>query len=363
MFEFDLLIHELRALLARACLEGLPFVGKGVGVCDELDAVVTASIQHELERLSESAKVAFSIGKSEGERDGVTPAILKDVHGSDPHLWVYVDPVDGTTTGANGGTRCYSAMAVDASPPSELLKCLPDSTSIFFVGSNLDAFPADITRGSDGLRELMHAVPDVKVGMLHREDNRLLFEHLKGRPVVWRHGTQTGYLPSVETDDGLLVGDSTVTLPYEVPVGFGRVGMVEAVIESTLWTSWNALVVSKQRILEHDETSAGYLDDYLATLSSGCFEMAQFFTEDEAQQLRSQGVDEEMLTALNPASLGRTYESVVVVASITGNLTPGIGVPRNVIDPIVSRGGAYEIAVLEKVRRRSMRCLKERISK
>jgi hypothetical protein len=330
------LLADLGKVMAGVVARCLPLIGSGAERSRDLDAVATRELEMQLIKWSDRRHIDLALGRAEGERDGSPSLSLEGAHQEGAHqegapTWhVYSDPVDGTLCGVSGEPRCCSALALDKAKPPRLVRDLPDSTSIFFVGSNFHDVVPDLSDVRESLESVALACRerDGLFGSLNRPDNRQLVEDVFGlhRP---RNVTacKTGHAETIFSDGVVLVGDSTVTLPLEADAGFGRIGFVEAIIESALWRNWVGLVMSKGAMAEWPGGPMSYLDSYARAIKAGTATVDNFFTPVECVLIKSSNLESVVLGPLSRESLGRSDETVTLIAGITGSACPEIDYP------------------------------------
>ncbi|WP_218003046.1 hypothetical protein, partial [Nocardia asiatica] len=306
-----------------------------------------------IERILASARGLGNIGLGacEGPRDGARVISVAGDDSADIH--VYCDPIDGTLNAACGGPRAHSVVAFTSARPSSERRAVPDAQSIFAIGSHrldvADAFDRP-RRWRDLLAQHLHDV-GVTTAVLHRDDNIAMLRAIAGdRAEPFVVGSTSGYRPNLAGDGWIAVGDATITLPFECDLEFGRLGAVEAQIQSALYPSWVGLVVSRDRIRESADGLCGYVDRYLGGRARGDMEeLAALFTEQELARFRAENRSlGDVTTPLTPDCFGIGRDAVVAIAALSSSADPLLeGSIEVVPDPIWnSERGSLDMEVL-----------------
>ncbi|WP_280243776.1 hypothetical protein [Nocardia abscessus] len=191
----------------------------------------------------------------------------------------------------------------------------------------------------------------VTTAILNRDDNFAMLRTLAGAPAErFVVGSTSGYRPSLAGDGWIAVGDATITLPFECDLEFGRLGAVEAQIQSGLYESWIGLVVSRDRIRESADGLCGYLDRYLTAWATDDMELlAALFTEDELEEFQADGMRlRDAAAPLTPECFGIGQDAVVAIAALSSSADRLLENSIEVIgDPIWDPDrGALDVEVL-----------------
>ena len=249
----------------------------------------------------------------EGERDGILVSPLQTMQPwQKAALAAAIDPIDGTTPCAAGGSRCVSAAAVSLSPQVRYL-AIPDELSCFCFASNTDpAFAADAR---------FALPPDCstqnRIATLHRAESKELWEFLLSKPLEPKQlGEKSFYLPNMITDEIFFAGDTSIPLFYECDHFLGRVGISEARMESRLWRFWRGIIVSAKRLKEQP---VAYLQQRMkAAYNPSSYRVNDFFTAEEVSRLKLYGWDDvDILRLHTPQTFAPVYD-LILIGSITG---------------------------------------------
>lgn len=291
---------------------------------------------------------AFVVRGAEGERDGVAPLSTPPMS-ADAEPWaVYCDPIDGSSCAAGGDPRSVSVIAL--APDRMNRRTLPDSTAVFCLGSHV----IDASGAFDDAGALNRALSRVfcsggggSIGTLNRVDNRrLLTEH--GRSEAARRGSERRSTASVEGDGWFAAGNTTVLLPLEVDTEIGRMGLVEAQIQSAMTPSWSGMVVSRDRLQDYPGGTTAYVYDLMRERAHPEDALARLFSTRERAMFRAAGWESEtLLRPLTTESFGPGREAVIAIAGITGSRDDTLRTKRTTVASAVpTTGGATRIHVL-----------------
>lgn len=318
------------------------WLGRGGEHCGAMDAAATTAVH----RILTGTRTDLSIltASCEGSRDS-SAALARSAPDATGTLYAYCDPLDGTLNGARGGPRCYSLLAL--SPQwGRVDRACADAQSVFSLGSNTwdvsAAFDADTWEGL--VREHLHDRQRLTAS-LHRADNLALLAQLGGpsedRYVV---GSRTGYRPTLLAPGCLLVGDATVTLPWECDLEVGRMGLTEVQVQSALYSSWRGLIVSRDRVAGFPAGPLGYLRRYLCARDWGDNEtLTQLFTVSELAAFAAAGLPmQEVVQTLTPDRFGLGRGGVLALAALSSPADPALAYRPGILDdpePDVARGG------------------------
>ncbi|MFI9411919.1 hypothetical protein [Nocardia gamkensis] len=328
-------IEAASAAVAAGVSAAFPFVGGGAETRSLLDEEATLAIELVLADTRGLGKIG--LGACEGPRDGARVIRVAD----DPaEIYVYCDPIDGTLNAACGGPRAHSVVAFTSAGTSSGRRSVSDGQSIFAIGSHSADVSAVFDRPGRWRDLIAQHARDVTVttAILNREDNFAMLRTLAGALVKrFVVGSTSGYRPSLAGDGWIAVGDATITLPFECDLEFGRIGAVEAQIQSALYASWTGLVVSRDRIRESPDGLCGYLDRYLfARATDDTNLLTTLFTEEELEWFRADG--QELLDAtapLTPDCFGIGRDAVVAIAALSSSEDRLLGSSIEVVgDPI-----------------------------
>lgn len=322
------------AATASAVRAAMPFVGTGVGERSQMDREATAAMAAVLDGSGRDLVVAAA----EGERDGVAPLALREPSSSRRASRIFCDPVDGTMPASMGLDRAFSVIAIADDSASSWHDRLPDSTSVFSIGSHT----ADV-RGVINEPSRIPAVVsatlsqrDSRLATLSREDNILLMEDLSDRvaelrsgrrDVVARADSEPPYA-TIERDRWFAVGDATVLLPFEAASEIGRMGLVECAIQSGCYSSWEGRIVSRDIMKAHPKGTLGYLAAFAELRDDPDECMARMFTDVERARFSAHGLNAQQITStLTPDGFGAGRKSVVAIAALRQSAPVG-GRPR-----------------------------------
>jgi hypothetical protein len=302
-----------------------PLVAGGDSVKMALDEAATGALGSFLSAQTELS--SLGLRSCEGSRDGAPTLTLAVDRSAD--YQVYCDPIDGTLNAARGGPRSFSVLAL-TSTGGVRDSWFDDTQSIFGIGCQSSSV-ADVLAESGGWSELIEehlARPMQLTATLNREDNlALLLELGRLDPERLVVGSRSGYRPSLGGAGFLAVGDATVALPFECDLEFGRIGLLEAQIQSALYSSWCGLAVSRDRIRQEPTGLRGYLQRYLAATAWGdTGTLKSLFTAPELAAFQQRGVAlTELTTPLTPTDFGVGLEAVVAVAVLTSPSDEALG--------------------------------------
>lgn len=310
---------------ATAVAAAYPFIGLGPQAKNLLDGAAAEAISATLSAAMREGAGTIRVAGCEGARDASPTVALPP--GPEPAVDLFCDPIDGTLNAARGGPRAVSVVAFGRSRP---VTPLSDDQAVFAVGSH----SADVSTVFDTaagpfelIAEHLHR-PEVITATLNRDDNRALLYELAGRYAAGRAiGSRSGYRPTIAGPGWTAVGDTTITLPYECDLEFGRIGLLEAQIQSALYPSWSGLVVSRDRIRAHPGGLRGYLRDYLhARTRTDIAALRSLFTATELCWFDEQQTPIDNVTAtLRPDRFGVGSDAVIAIASLTGLDDPVTG--------------------------------------
>ncbi|MGF6884905.1 hypothetical protein ABIA39_008604 [Nocardia sp. GAS34] len=331
---------------ATAVAATYPFVGLGPQVKNLLDSAAAEAITITLGTATLAGGSRIRVAGCEGARDASPTVELPSATGP-AELDLYCDPVDGTLNAARGGPRAVSVVGFGRPGTATPLF---DDQAIFAVGSHSQDVSAVFNYGADlfGLiAEHLHR-PELMTATLNREDNLGLLGELAGQYAAGRViGSRSGYRPTIAGPGWSAVGDTTIPLPFECDLEFGRIGLVEAQIQSALYPSWSGLVVSRDRIRTHPGGLRGYLQDYLhARTRTDRATLRSLFTARELARFDRQQMPIEDLTApLRPDRFGAGAEAVIAIAAVTGLHDPVTGHPADVLHAPVWHSGPGRLEV------------------
>ena len=333
----DQLAAIARSAVVTAVAAAFPFIGLGDAARATLDTAAARSIGGVLS--GPTARGDLAVVACEGKRDGAwTLPTLEPARGM---AYAYCDPVDGTLNAARGGPRSFSVLGLGFRPPSWHCR-LDDAFSVFAVGSRVDEIDGMFGPNGDWAAYLSRAVadPTIRTATLNRADNMKLLHDLGGPARDgFEIGSRNGYRPTLRAPGLLAVGDATVTLAFESQVEFGRIGLVEAQIESVLQRGWAGLLVSRDRIREVPGGTAEYLHRYLAARRHVDLPaLAALFTDPELACLTSLGID--LMTATRPLdreSFGVGLDGLVVIAALCSDRDPWLAQDTAVLENPVWR--------------------------
>lgn len=331
MISRDELVSIATGATAAAVASALPFVGRGAAAGPNIDRAASDAITPWLDDLA--ARVPLVVCGAEGPRDGVESVRVTGARENiDGELFVYCDPIDGTSSAAVGGPRSVAALALSTERRADWQGRLPDATAVFSVGSH-DVDVAAMVGARSPMSEVLAAlarVPDSLVGTLHRVDN---LEWVLGEPAlapVSRHGSERHGRVSVEGTGWAAVADTTILLPLECTAEFGRMGLVEAQVQSGLYPYWVGFVVSRDLIGEVDGGPSAYLDAYLRDAVDDPLQAhARHFSAREQRLFAECGIGaEEVSTVLTAGNFGIGRSGIVALASLRSNADPALAAKR-----------------------------------
>jgi hypothetical protein len=316
------LTADARSAVVTAVAAAFPFVGQGEASRTLLDAAAARAIDSVL--TAAISRPDLAVVACEGKRDGAwtVPTSNEDCCAA----YAYCDPIDGTLSASRGGPRSFSVLALGFRPPSWHCR-LDDTFSVFTIGSREDELNGLFEADEDWASYLSYVIADpaIQKATLNRLDNMRLLHDMGGPPIdAFETGSQNGYRPTLRAPGVIAVGDATVTLAFECQVEFGRMGLVEAEIESVLYRSWAGLLVSRDRIRGLNGGLAEYLHRYLsARQSADLAALSALFTEFELACIGSLGID--LMTAtrpLNRTSFGAGFAGLAVIAALCSDHDP-----------------------------------------
>ncbi|MFE3105270.1 fructose-bisphosphatase class II [Nocardia tengchongensis] len=306
---------------ATAVAATYPYIGLGPQVKALIDTAATDAIAATLVNAMQEGLEPITVASCEGARDGAPPLVLPATASIDG-MRLVCDPIDGTLNAARGGPRAVSVVAFTQmhSPPTYL----DDKQSIFTIGSHsvdvaeaLDTSPFVVI--ADHLRR-----PELLTATLHRDDNLELLRALAPERPSISIGSRSGYRPTLIGPGWVAVGDTTTTLPFECDLEFGRIGLVEAQIQSGLYRSWCGLVVSRDRIRSRRGGLRGYLQAYLRARGRRDIDsLRALFTPAELARFDATGTPiTEVTETLRPRDFGIGASAVVAIAALTAPSDP-----------------------------------------
>ena len=307
---------DARSAVVTAVAAAFPFVGQGEAHRTLLDAAAAQAIDSVLSVAISHPDLA--VVACEGKRDGAwtVPASNRDCCTT----YAYCDPIDGTLSASRGGPRSFSVLALGFRPPSWHCR-LDDTFSVFTIGSREDELNGLFEADEDWALYLSRVIADpaIQKATLNRSDNMRLLHDMGGPSIgAFEMGSRSGYRPTLRAPGVIAVGDATITLAFECQVEFGRIGLVEAEIESVLYRGWAGLLVSRDRIRRMNGGLAGYLSRYLsARQRADLAALSALFTEFELACIERLGID--LMTAtrpLNRTSFGAGDTGLAVIAAL-----------------------------------------------
>jgi|GEM_PF-7037439 len=329
---------------ATAVSAAYPYLGLGAQVKNLLDGAATAAIATRLTLAQLHGHSPVIVAGCEGARDGAPTLALPAVE--DAHaVHLYCDPIDGTLNAVRGGPRVVSVVAFGRAVADA--PAFDDAQSIFAVGSHRWDVSGIFDTGTPGVgfdlvADHLHS-QDLQTATLNRDDNRALLLDLAGpyaAPMVI--GSRSGYRPTIAGPGWTAVGDTTVTLPFECDLEFGRIGLVEAQIQSALYPSWSGLVVSRDSIRAHPGGLRGYLTAYLQARGRGdLIALRGLFSAGELAWFDQHAMAIEAVThTLHPDRFGVGAQAVIAISALTTLHDPVTGFEPGVLDPPVWHSGA-----------------------
>ncbi|WP_439681552.1 hypothetical protein [Embleya sp. MST-111070] len=276
-----------------------PLRGRGIAVKEAIDEEATLAIEHVLS----AGPSRWAVAGCEGPRDGAR-AIAVDVEGdSRVDGWVYCDPIDGSLNAARGGPRSASALTL-GERRGTCDGALSDSQSVFVLGSH-DTDVSTAFEDHTTWQDLITAHArrgDRLTGLLNRADNIEVLSRLCPSATLPAQGSRSGFRPTLAGAGVVAVGDATITLPFECDLEFGRLGLVEAQIQSMLWTTWTGLLVSRDRIRATPGGTIAYIERHIRARRLRDARAAEaLFTATEREDLACGGVT--ALDALEPLTV------------------------------------------------------------
>ncbi|MCU1644041.1 MAG: hypothetical protein JWN03_4316 [Nocardia sp.] len=308
---------------ARAVAAAYPYLGLGPQVKARIDIAATDALAQALTTAIRHGLGPITVAACEGARDGAPPLILPPAAGPGA-VQLVCDPVDGTLNAARGGPRAVSVAAFTQAP--SVTTYLDDSQAIFAIG----AHSVDVSHALDTSPFPIIAVhlqrPELLTATLHRDDNLALLRALAGPQSRITIGSRTGYRPTLAGPGWVAVGDASIPLPYECDLEFGRIGLVEAQIQSGLYRSWCGLVVSRDRIRSRADGLAGYLHSYLQARDRADVDaLRALFTS--AELARFDAADTpitEVTETLRQRNFGIGTDAVVAIAALSTPTEPSL---------------------------------------
>lgn len=234
----------------------------------------------------------------EGERDGIINTRIKKRQKLysyvKPQKLLAIDPIDGTTTAALGGSRAVTIIALSSNPKNNYgYKILPDSLSCFYAASNVsESFLENVTNLKKG------GIVEANVSTLRRAESHELWSYLlDNTQLPGEEGEKTCYMPNMIYRNVFFAGDTSVTLFLESQHFLGRTGATEARIESRLWKYWSGFLVSGNKIKKYRGGALKYYHDRIHAVKHGSYHMVkQFFEENELLKLYNLGwTNEEIM--------------------------------------------------------------------
>lgn len=295
----------------------VPLYGKGEGAEKQLDRLATDRFDA-LVPFFEEKKIKYCVLAAEGERDGVPPSLLQKHSDNTAKYYISLDPLEGTTSAARGGSRCLLAFAGGFS--NELYKPLPDQLSCFTLASN--EVPIE-TRDVESLKSVksffLRNKSFMQFSSLRRRETEGLLEKLGLSNPTIVNGESSFYMPSALANEVYLAGDCSLPLFLETDGYIGRSGIAEARIESRLWKFWAGVIVSGKIMKNYPSGMMGYLGDRLKAASNGEASKARyFFTPQEMTDMHCCGwSDEEIISVLTPKSFSPDY-TTIIIGSLSG---------------------------------------------
>ncbi len=341
MIARDELIAIAADATAAAVASALPLVGRGAHAGSAIDRAAADAISFRLEQLA--ARVSVVVCGAEGARDGVESVRVAGAReNADGELFIYCDPIDGTSSAAVGGPRSVAALALGFERRADWQGRLPDATAVFSIGSH-DVDVAAMLLSGSSLRDILAAlarVPDSVTGTLHRVDNLewMLGESALAPPA--RHGSERHGRVSVEGDGWVAVADTTILLPLECSAEFGRMGLVEAQVQSGLYRYWGGFIVSRDLIGDGAGGRLADLDGYLRHLADDPEQAyARYFSPREHRLLADRGIAaEDVATVLSSGDFGVGRSGIVALASLRSNADPALAAKRLSLNDAVAHG-------------------------
>ncbi|WP_225731024.1 MULTISPECIES: fructose-bisphosphatase class II [unclassified Nocardia] len=325
---------------AAAVAAAYPFVGLGPAVKTLADSAAAEAITGVLTTAHQRGLGPIRVSGCEGARDSA-PVVRLPASPQPAVADLYCDPLDGTLNAVRGGPRAVAVVAFTTAAASPMV--LDDAQSVFGLGSST----ADLTRvfdaepfGFDLITDHLHTTEST-TGLLNRDDNRALLTTLAGSALgPIRLGSRSGFRPTIAGPGWLAVGDTSITLPLEADLEFGRVGLLEAQIQSALHRSWAGLVVSRDRIRTHPGGPRSYLEDYLrARAWYDPSRLRGLFTTTELGRFAAAGIPlDDLTTTLTPDRFGVGRDAVIAIAALSSPYDPILATSPDVLDNPVWRG-------------------------
>lgn len=316
------LTADAQSAVVMAVAAAFPFVGQGEASRILLDAVAAQAIDSVLSAAPSRPDLAVVACEGKRDRAWTVPTSNQDCCTT----YAYCDPIDGTLSASRGGPRSFSVLALGFRPPSWHCK-LDDTFSVFTIGSREDELYGLFETDEEWASYLSRVIADsaIQKATLNRRDNMRLLHDMGGPPIsAFEVGSKSGYRPTLRAPGVIAVGDATVTLALECQVEFGRVGLVEAEIESALYRGWVGLLVSRDRIRGLNGGLTEYLHRYLsARQRADPAALSVLFTEFELACIGSLGID--LMTAtrpLNRTSFGAGDAGLTVIAALCSDHDP-----------------------------------------
>lgn len=295
-----------------------PYIGKGEMNKEKIDEIAT-NLYIELYYKLEQASISVDMLGIEGKRDGV---YVPELRTKDSDLKLIIDPIEGTLTGARGGSRCLSVVGLYYD--NNKLKALPDDIDFFYIGSHIspdlgDDFFSNMSVSSNWRKNCKKN--NFSISSLHRSETleilNTFFQVPYKLPKFW--GEETTYYPMGIIDNFLLVGDSTIFCPFETDYYFGRSGSIEGRIESGLWKYWKAILVSSEKMKKYSKGKIQYIKDRIMWAKGDPrFNINDFFTKIQISNLKKMNWNEnEIKKILNKEDIISQLVTLWI-CSITG---------------------------------------------
>lgn len=294
------LVKEIEYNFEKIINELYPKLGKGEenkGIIDEIATKLYIDLFYKINKNI----MPIEILGIEGKRDGVN---IPHIHIPDfrtPYK-LMIDPIEGTLTGAKGGSRCLSVIGLYYG--NKDIKKLPDDIDIFAVGSNISSDLGKIFFNTADISEKW--IQEVKekgytIASLNRSETEELLKNFF--KVSYKEddfiGEDTMYFPNRRVENFFLVGDTTIFCPFETEYYWGRTGSVEGRIESSLWKYWQGVLISSKKMKNYVKGQSSYIQDRIKWANSQSqFCIEDFFEEEQIIQLKEIGWNEEEIKHL-----------------------------------------------------------------
>lgn len=263
----------------------------------------------------------FEMLSVEGARDGIFVAEIQK-HKCVNERKIVLDPVDGTLTCANGGSRSISAIAVADQVKNNYFK-IPDSISCFSFGSNInplyDAVFDNTNFENDYVKRIIKS--SGKLSTLNRKESKELWNEYLNNEKDITIGEKTFFMPNELSNILFKAGDASITLFFETDSYIGRSGGTEALIESRLWKYWSGILVSGKKIKTFKDGACSYLRLRVKYSKGDYDEGAKImFEQCELDELYAMGwTNEKIMRPLKVDDFSPNY-NFIAIASITGTI-------------------------------------------